>query len=510
MAYSWEELKSMIGGDAKSIIEQERGTSSSGKMMCVVTDHKKGDVPMVWYADGFKFYCHDCGGFYDCIDHAQWLSNDDNSAAYKTLHELAKTPYEGSEAPKKPEKQHIKPVVIEKPVEIEFPAVDPASRIRTVESIRCMEARGISSDTMAKYGVTGTTQGVCFNYVIGGQLVKVKVRRVGNIENGKHKYDLTPKGGSNVLYGQHLYRDQRALLVCEGEIDALSAHEALSRQKMESMILCSSIPSGSKSFNWIENSKAFIDKFDSVIVVGDKDATGKEFIQKTLAKMVEIKRVFTCDSSRHKVNDINQLLVEYGAKEVVDCILDTKEYKPSYTVDFDNLKKDDGKATFCDSGFFHLDKKLYGLQHGMVTVFTGRSGDGKTTILRQIIDYNNRMGQRVGAMMGEESAKKFRERFMMQSSQMNSEYFEPFCDKWENSRHRLNDPGIQLFNGSYGSKIGLIDNAILIDDDAVDKVFKWINYESNILGTKLFIIDNLMKFESGADAKDVYALQARW
>ena len=509
MRYSWEDLKKAIGSNAKTIIEQERGTSHNGKMHCVVTEHAKGQVPMVWYEEGLHWFCHDCSSFYDIIDHAQWLSSDDNSEAYKTLHELANIPYEGSEVPKKREKQHIQPVVLEQAEEIQFPTVDPVSKVRTPESIEYLSERGISEHTYNRYGITGIDGGVCFNYVISGKLVKVKVRRIGNIPNGKKKYDLTPKGGSNVLYGQHLYKEQRALLICEGEVDAVSAHEALQQQSMDDYILCSSVPSGSSSFGWIENSRAFIDKFESVIILGDNDKAGREFTDKAIAKLSEFKRVFLCDMSKRKANDVNELLMDYGAKAVAEMLLDTKEHKPSFTVDFATLDDKDTGIGFSESGFFQLDRKLYGLQHGFVTVFTGRSGDGKTTVLRQIIEFNHRLGFRVGAMMGEESAKKFRERFMMQATAVNHAFFEGFTDKWDNKRYRLNEAGIKRFNDQHASKTGLIDNSILVSEDSVAKVFKWMNYEANLLGTKLFIIDNLMKFETGVEAQDVYALQAK-
>ena len=177
---NWDELKQAIGESAKEIIAADRGqVQRNGKITCFMTEHKSDPI-LDWIADGLKYFCHNCSECFDIIDHAKYLAHGDTANAYKILCDFAKV-----DPSAQPKTEHTSVPLIEevdepevKPVNLEV--VDPVSRVLTDEAREYMvDRREISAETLKQYHVTGTKEGVCLNYVYGGQLRKVKVRRIG-------------------------------------------------------------------------------------------------------------------------------------------------------------------------------------------------------------------------------------------------------------------------------------------------------------------------------------------
>jgi len=481
---TWEQLKQAIGERAKDIIHADKA-DGIGKLVCWMTAHAS-DPELDWSSGALHFRCHNCGEFWDILDHAKEQAGGDNKKANEILHEYAGI-----------EMDQPKAETAAKPKPIEWEGIEPISRERSTEMVQYMLSRGISESTLKRYHVTGTHEAMFFNYVCDKTLVKIKGRLIGSHANGRDKYSPTPKGGVNTLYGQHTYKKQDVLVICEGEVDALSVFEAVSSRGADIQISVSSVPSGSSSFGWIENSLPYILKHRMVIVVPDNDEAGKKFANKLQSELSQHVRM-AC-AKFDKVNDMNDLLQLHGADSVMSTILDAEEYSPGYTVDWRKLEQ--SKTTHSTSGFFTLDRMTYGLQHGLITLFTGRSGDGKTTILRQIIAAAIKRNERVGALMGEESPLMFRELFLYQAFGKDTEYIESFTDSWGNTRYYATDAGINVFEEKIVPHISIFDNDMLPKPDSFKMLLAWIKREATIFGTKLFILDNLMKLESGADGQ---------
>jgi len=484
----WDQLKQAIGQQAKDIIEADR-CDGSGKLICWMTAHASSPE-LDWSSDALHYRCHNCALMWDIIDHAKDQANDDMAKANEILHEWAGVPVDDKD-------QAIIPAT---PKAIEWEGIEPVSRDRSKPMVRYLMQRGISEATIKRYHVTGDSEAIYFNYVCGKTLVKIKGRLIGDHANGRDKYSPTPKGGTNTLYGQHTRSKQGVLVICEGEVDALSAFEAVLSRGEDKTISVSSVPSGSSSFSWLENSMEYIQQHQIVIVVPDNDAAGEKFKHKMQSELSMHVRVATADLSKYKVNDANQLLQEHGKDVLYQCIIEAEEYKPDCTVDFSRLKTSE-RPKYSISGFWSLDRITYGFQHGMVTLFTGRSGDGKTTILRQIIATNIEAGCRVGAVMGEEGAKQFRERYVFQAYPERKELVDPWIDEWGNHRKEITQQAVDLFEREISPRLSVFSNEKLGDPETLKLLFGWIKREATLFGTKLFILDNLMKLESGSDGQ---------
>jgi len=492
----WQELKDKIGDKAKEIIEADRGQDmNSGKVVCFMTEHKSRPQ-LTWLDDLNKLHCFNCSETYDIIDHAKWLAHDDMAKAHEILCGIAGV--ESSEIVKDKASPFLKVEPQDLPMEqIDFPSVDVIEDTLRMHGGHYLTGRGISKEALIDYRVTSNKTAIYFNYYIGETCVKIKGRVIGDIENGPGKYAPTPKGGSNVLYGQHMLQSQRILAVCEGEVDALSLHTALVENAMDKTILASSIPSGSNSTSWITNSRAFIDKFEAVVIVGDNDDAGKKFTEKAASELVMIVRVRTAELE--KATDVNELLQSFGHKAVCSVVANSKDYLPDVTVDLSKIPEKAKHQGYERTGFFVLDKMCHGLIHGLITLFTGHTGAGKTTILRQMIIFNvMSLKRRIGVMMGEETPSMFRDMILRQAYlKSNPTMFDISSDEWDNTTSVPKSELVQKFNAEWHQHISSFNCGHLQDANRLKKLYEWIQFESSIYGTRLFIIDNLMKLEVG-------------
>jgi len=491
----WEDLKQSIGDKAKEIIESDRGNGmSGGKVECFMTDHKSKPT-LEWLADLYKFHCYNCSENYDIIDHCKWMAHDDMKQAYRILCELA-----GEEVGEYKEKPIVETKVepVLEPIEVEFPLVYILSDTLYSKAGHYLTGRGISRDTLLAYKVTSTPEAIYFNYYVGDSPVKIKGRAIGDMDNGRDKYAYTPKGGTNTLYGQHLYTNQRTIAICEGEIDALSLHTALKANELDDVVLASSVPSGSSSMSWIENSRYFLDKFESIILVPDNDKAGEKFIEKAGSELIMVKPVRIADLKGTGGNDVNELLQKKGKKAVCGLIANSKQHIPDFTVDLSKLPEKPQESQYERSGFYVLDKITRGLRHGLITLFTGHTGAGKTTILRQMIIFNIQNRRRIGIMMGEETPVMFRDMVLRQAFiKSHIDLFEPEIDEWSNKDWSPKPDLIKLFNDTYHPYISHFNCGHLQDGQRLKKLYEWIKFEAHIHNTRLFIIDNLMKLEVG-------------
>lgn len=355
-----KELKQKIGEKAKDIIISDLSLDVSGNLVdCPYKDHKKGKcINAQWYDNTLTFYCHDCGRNYDIVNFAK-----DKGNTYKYLCELAGISYK----------------------EKKLREVKQKSAIKTLPAIEYIKSRGISEQTINKYFVTSDDKWIYFNYwyLQNGkyQLVRTKSRAIGNKVNGDDKYG--PSYGESVLWGTHMHnKSQKAIIITEGEFDAMAMYEIIKMAGGEKNFLCCSLPNGGKKRKWIENCKEFLYNFDTIIFVPDNDDKGGvESIQDYANDLYDMDLMWIdCIKS-----DVNDLLL---AKDInpKSCLKNIKKLIPklegiSTTKNIAQADIKNGMST----GFHIHDYNDNGLREGCLTLVTGRSGGGKTTYTRQIL-----------------------------------------------------------------------------------------------------------------------------
>ena len=474
-----KELKSIIGTRAEDIISIGLGLNKHGSKysgQCPLGGHNKPNPSYEWIKD--HFFCHDCHQGYDIIDFCKFKSND----WYDELCSIA-----GVEKPKKTEWKQIKPV----------------TRDRAKNGIDFMKQRGISLKTLKRYHITTDDDYIYFNYVtVNDKLVATKIRKINPV-NKNDRFTATA-GGTSIFYGMHLFKKQKILIICEGEIDAISLHEIIEEKGVADKILCSSLPNGAGTLpKVLENCGRWLDLFESIIVIPDKDDAGKDFEKDASRLLGE----YDLGIINLPCNDVNEYFLDDSFENIK--IMDYfKPLLPKLEISKQSNVCDmieESKAY--SSGYVTLDYNFAGLQEGWLTILTGSKGEGKTTFARQILLSLAMQGIKSFMFCGESLASAERDKLARLAS---TESHEIVClaKLGGAKRYRATPESINKFNKKYGELIYLADMEQIKSDNAYDGIFKEIKKLVKY-GVKVFVIDNLMKLTLDCQGGKVFDRQKK-
>jgi twinkle protein len=194
------------------------------------------------------------------------------------------------------------------------------------------------------------------------------------------------------LYGQWRYQSGKHLIITEGEIDALSASQAVGLK----WAVCS-LPDGAQSaekavtraYDWLNN-------FERIVLMFDQDDPGREAVEK-IAPLLPLGRV--CVASLPE-KDANDTLLKHGPGAIVNAFWRALPWRPDGIISGADFRLDDMlRATVCGFDVFppQLQGKVLGLRKGELTLLTAGSGIGKSTWAREIA---YALHQRHGLLIG--------------------------------------------------------------------------------------------------------------
>lgn len=226
-------------------------------------------------------------------------------------------------------------------------------------------------------------------YGVDSNIKMIKYRDILPSEQGK-KSVWCEKGGVPSLFGwQGVPQEARQIVICEGEIDALSwlsmGYPALS------------VPFGAGNHAWIETEWDNLARFDTIYVCFDADEAGQKGAQEVI-KRLGAHRCLLVDSV---FKDANEALVAGMTKEFFDGLL---AYAQGF--DPDHLKS---VSSFLDKtleAFYpentasasHILPWLghsFGIRPSELTIWTGVNGHGKSQILGHAMLEMIKQGEKV-------------------------------------------------------------------------------------------------------------------
>lgn len=272
--------------------------------------------------------------------------------------------------------------------------------------------RGISAQTLMRYRVTESTEAmptkegvfkdrtvVCFNYYNReGNLINIKFRS----SNKEFKMNT---GSQLVFFGLDVAdMNTGPIVICEGEMDALSLYEAGIHRAI-------SVPNGASKGNqnleYLDNCWEFFSGTDKIILATDNDEPG-------LALREELSRRLGRDRCKYLVypegcKDANDVVVKLGKEALKSVVQDAKEYPLEAVLTAIELSDEleqiynSGYPTGVPIGIPGLDS-LVKFMPGQVTVATGVPGSGKTNFFNWVaVRLANRYGWRFGVFSPEQS-----------------------------------------------------------------------------------------------------------
>jgi len=251
------------------------------------------------------------------------------------------------------------------------------------------DVRKIPVEVAAKCGVVTLNGNLTFEYRADGLLRYRKSRVVD--ANGEKSFRRDRKGAETCLFLEHFLQTDpdpsSPLVICEGELDALSLVAAgipnvvsvPDGAQLDALGEGKIVPSEDKAFGWLWSEtglKPHLAQFERIVLATDNDKKGKVLREELAVRFERWKCDFV--SYPDGCKDANEVLVNFGPAVLAKMIADAQPVVPNRLVSFGDVP-DFGYGEIYSSGFKGLDE---GLKFGMVTpelvVITGNPGSGKS------------------------------------------------------------------------------------------------------------------------------------
>lgn len=238
--------------------------------------------------------------------------------------------------------------------------------------------RGINKITLEKftYGVTNGKH-CTYYYDTNGDIVAEKYRT-------KDK-DFSWSGNAKqaTLFGQNVWKpsDRIKLIITEGELDCLSVSEI-----QENKYPVVSLPNGAASAKRdIKANYEYLNSFKELIIMFDQDDAGQKAAK-------EVQLMFPpkyAKIAKLPLKDANEMLKEGRGKDLISAIFQAETHTPEEIKSGNKLlelldKVDNTKGHPFQDFLPLLNNKSRGMRLGDLTILTGGTSSGKTTVAKQL------------------------------------------------------------------------------------------------------------------------------
>ncbi len=280
--------------------------------------------------------------------------------------------------------------------------------------------------------------------------------------------------------------DDMPLVITEGMIDAMSIIECGYNNVV-------SLPSGTASSNCLENCWDFICQFKEFILYIDDDDAGHECRSKLLTRL----DIDKCRLIKHPrtCKDANDVLMKYSKEHLLDTIKSAYIAPQKGLVSADLISPSTDLVNTCDSLILPIKQAFNGYEAGALTLWTGDSGCGKTTILFNEIGLALRDNQKVCIFSGEMSLPVIKRWIYTPMAGLENidtvqqRFRTDYCVKPSAS----ND-----LDRKYGGNLTIVDEQY----PTVTKLLDHFLYSHKRYNSNIFVIDNLMVMNMNTGSKD--------
>lgn len=351
------------------------------------------------------------------------------------------------------------------------------------------ETRKISRATVDAFSIRSDDSGnIVFPFFVDGVNVFEKFRKPHKPAPGERK-EWRYAGSKPVLFGMDLCTFSKPLIICEGQIDAMSLYEAGVSNAV-------SVPSGCEDLTWIETCYDWLEHFKTIILFGDNDDPGKRMVQSVVRRLDEARCRIVEDYPDNPrglpCKDANEILYHLGGFELIDMVENAKEVPVKGIIDLAQVVPYDATAVpRIRTMIPALDENLGGLVEGGITVFTGRPGFGKSTLTGLLLLNAIEQGYNVCAYSGELRKERFQSWINMQCA--GSDYIGLKNDPVKGKAVPcLSYQVQQRIMDWYRGKFFLFDNNEVFDKNQAESIMEVFTMAVRRHGCKLFLVDNLM------------------
>jgi len=358
--------------------------------------------------------------------------------------------------------------------------IEPKSK-----AITYLLSRGISEAICRQYEITVKDNNEnLLIFPFKDENEEIRFIKYRQIEKGNGPKEFCEKNCMPILFGMnHCNLDNKTLVITEGQIDSLSVAEA----GIENVV---SVPIGMNGFTWIPHCWDWIYKFEKIIVFGDCEK-GKITLLDEISKRFNLMICHVREEDYMDCKDANEILQKYGKDQVRKCIENAIQIPTRNIISLADVEDVDVfKIEKLSTGIVEIDKLLYGgLPFGGVTLISGKPGEGKSTIVSQILINAIEQGFKVFAYSGELPNHIFKAWLNYQVA--GPAHIEQYTDRWNETRFRVDKVNLEKMSSWYRDKCFLYDNTC-IDGDEEENICEIMEQSIRQYGTRVILIDNLM------------------
>ena len=365
----------------------------------------------------------------------------------------------------------------------------------TEEMVTYFATRMISEQTMLDWKIAATKdKNIIFPFYRNGELIYVKYRKPKKHtkEDGPKEWQMA--NTEPILFGMDMVTFNKPLVITEGEFDALALYEA----GVSNVV---SVPCGCNNFDWIELCYDWLENFNQIVLFGDSDEPGMMMVS-TLSRRLgedrcmipkEYPEFIWKDKDMNRIcKDANEILMCYGP-EYLKNMVDSCEPAPIKGV------IDVGKIVYVDpiskprimTKIPELDKMTGGLQEGGVTILSGKSGEGKSTLSGTLILNAIQDGLKACVYSGELSQDMFLDWILTQATERE------YIGYKKDTRTNKNMPCVSAdirkrIQKWVEGNMFLYDNEIVGEQEQTKAILGVFEACARRYGCKIFLLDNLM------------------
>ena len=457
-----EEVKNKIASDLNIKLDK------SNKCLCF--KHKEKVPSMSFDSKGKTFRCFSCGATYNIVDHYKEYHNKAYIEAIKSI--VSDFNISTDKLSINTERKAIK---------------QPTKHENNIsKAINYINKRCISETTIKYAGIKEDDKGnIVFVYKNElGEHITNKYRPAKKINKDKKQLKMWFESETNIntLYLMDKADITRPLVICEGEFDALSLIEAGYKNAV-------SVPTGCKSTEWITTNWTWLEQFEEIVLWYDNDEAGKEGVNEVFNRLPNktVKIVYS-----DICNDINEILYKYGKLAVL------KQLEKASIPLINGVKSTKQISTFniyeaetIQLGIRKMDDRIVGIPLGSLNVITGRTGEGKSTILNQFfIGESIKQGYKVFLFSGELTESNAKGWLL--DTLANEDDLLEFTNKKGIKYKKLSSNAVERMDNYLEDKFYLYTE----EDYSIKSIIAKMEIMAKRYGVKVFCIDNLMVTEN--------------
>lgn len=347
-------------------------------------------------------------------------------------------------------------------------AKKPAGRVLSYLT----DERKLSLETIAAFKVGATTDddAIIFPFLRDGELVNTKHLALERDANGKKK-TWQASGAEPCLFGWDLVReDVKALLIVEGEIDAMSLYQ----YGFDAL----SVNQGAGNHQWIDSDFDRLERFQEIFLWFDNDEPGQKGAREVAGRL----GLDRCRIVDFRLKDANEALQQgVPLEEITNAVAAAKRIEPA------DLRTPDTYLDELLSMFLDAPLELSGaalpwpawsnrirLRGAELSVWTGINGHGKSDVLGQVIIDLIKQGERACIFSGETKPSMLLYRMVVQA-----------C-----ATSHPTGPFIRAANAWLNGALWVYDHVGSVDQD---KLFEAFRYAAKRYRVTHFVVDSLMK-----------------